>query len=45
MDIYHRITEFRDGKDLKDYPVQASSAKAQSRQDDPAPCPDEPLKC
>lgn len=31
MDIFHRITEFQDRKDLKDYPVQASLAKAQSR--------------
>lgn len=27
--FYHRITEFQDGKNLMDYPVQPSLAKAQ----------------
>lgn len=39
------ITEWQVGKDLKDHLVQAFLAKAQSRQDSPAPCSAESQKC
>ena len=35
----HTIIEYQVGRDLKDHLVQPFLAKAQSRQDGPAPCP------
>ena len=37
----HKIIEYQVGRDLKDHLVQPFLAKAQSRQEGPAPCPAE----